>query len=57
MLLFFFLDNLLILLDSCNMIAQLFNSTAELVMPTGTQTNEANAETQTVKTKISKCPT
>ena len=28
------------------MIAQLFNFTAELVMPTGTQTNEANAETQ-----------
>ena len=29
------------------MIALIFNPTAELVMPTGTQTNEANAEIET----------
>ena len=43
------------------MIAQIFIPTAELVIQTGTQTNEANAqietETVTVKTKISKCST
>ena len=43
------------------MIAQIFNLTVELVIPTGTQTNEANAEIQTqpvtVETKISKCLT
>ena len=43
------------------MVAQIFIPTAELVIPTGTQTNEANAgiETQqvTVETKISKCST
>ena len=40
-------------------IAQSFIPTAELVIPTGTQTNEANAEIETqpvtVETKISKC--
>ena len=39
--------------------AQIFIPTAELVMPTGIQTNEANAEIETqpvtVKTKTSKC--
>ena len=42
-------------------IAQVFNPTAELVMPTGEQTNEANAEIETqpvaVKVRISKCST
>ena len=28
-------------------IAKIFNPTAELVMPTGTQTNETNAEIKT----------
>ena len=36
----------------------MFNPTAELVIPTGTQTNEANAEIEmqpiTMETKISK---
>ena len=40
---------------------QIFVPTAELVIPTGTQTNEANAEIETqqiiVETKISKCST
>ena len=39
------------------MIAQMFNPTAELVMPIGTRTNEANGEIETqpltVKTKTS----
>ena len=39
------------------MISQIFIPTAELVIPTGTQTNEANAEIETqpvtVETKIS----
>ena len=43
------------------MIAQIFNPTAELVIPTGTQTNEANAEIErqpiTVEVKIIKCST
>ena len=43
------------------MISQIFISTADLVMPTGTQTNEENAEIETqqvtVQTKISKCST
>ena len=37
----------------------MFIPAAELVMPTGTQTNEANAEIETklvtIETKISKC--
>ena len=43
------------------MIAQLFIPTAELVIPTGKATNEANAESEkqpvTVEAKISKCLT
>ena len=43
------------------MIAQMINPTAEIIMPIGTQTNEANAEIETqpvtVETKISKCST
>ena len=41
------------------MIAQIFIPAAELVIPTGTQTNEVNAEIETkpvtVEIKISKC--
>ena len=43
------------------MIAQMFNPTAELVIPTKIVTNEANAEIETqpvtVETKISKFST
>ena len=43
------------------MIAQIFILAAELVIPTGTQTNEANAEIETqpviVEVKISRCST
>ena len=43
------------------MIAEIFNPTAELEIPTGTESNEANAEIETqpvtVGTKISKCST
>ena len=43
------------------MAAQTYNPTAELVMPTGTQNNEANAETEIqlviFEAKISKCST
>ena len=43
------------------MIAQIFIHTAELVIPTGTPTNEANAEIETqpvtVETKIRKFST
>ena len=43
------------------MIAQIFNSTAELVIPTGTQTNETNAEIESqpviFEAKISKFST
>ena len=43
------------------MIGQIFNPTAELVMPTGMQANEGNAniETQqvTVEVKTRKCST
>ena len=39
--------------------AQIFNSTVELEMPTGTPTNEANAEIEkqplTAETKTRKC--
>ena len=41
------------------MIAQIFNPTAELVIPTGTPTNQAKAEIEThpvtAETKIIKC--
>ena len=43
MLLLLFLDNWLILFDSCIECTN-FIPTAELVMPTGTQPDEANAE-------------
>ena len=43
------------------MTIQIFIPTAELVIPTGTQTNKANAEIETkpvtFETKISKCST
>ena len=43
------------------MVAQFFIPTAELGMPTETQSNEANSENETqpvtVKTKISECST
>ena len=43
------------------MIAQNLIPTTELAIPTGTQTNETNAEIETqtvnVQTKISKCST
>ena len=43
------------------MITQIFIPTAELVMPTGAQTNEANAEIKTkpgtVEARTSKCLT
>ena len=43
------------------MIAQVFVPTAEFIIPTGTQTNQANAEIETqpvfVEVKISKCST
>ena len=50
-----YLTNLFLTTLFCNhlyflipaIIAQMFISTEELVIPTGTQTNEANAETET----------
>ena len=55
LLLLFFIIDLYFLIPA--LIAQIFNPTAELVIPTRTQTNEANAkiETQqlTVEAKIS----
>ena len=43
------------------MIAQIFNPTLELIVPTGTQTNKENVEIETkaviVEAKISKCST
>ena len=56
----FFFDNWLklILLISV-LIAQIYNTTAELVMPIRTPTNESNAEIEkhhlTAETKIRKC--
>ena len=42
-------------------IAQIFNPTVELVIPTGTETNEVNAEIEiqvvTAEVKISNCST
>ena len=56
---FFFIIDLYFLIPA--MIAQMFNPTTELVILTGTQTNEANAEIETqpvtVETKISKYST
>ena len=37
------------------MIARIFVPAAEFVIPSGTQTNEANAEIVAVETKISQC--
>ena len=53
----FFINDLYLLIPA--VIAQSFIPTAELVMPTGRQTNEANAEieTQIVIAKVSKCLT
>ena len=55
-----FLNKWLILFNSGSDCTN-FIPTAELVLSTGTQTNEANAEIQTqpvtVETKISKCST
>ena len=57
LLLFFFIIGFYFWIPA--VIAQSFIPTAELVIPTGTQTNEANAEIKTqpvtVETKISKC--
>ena len=57
MLFLFFINDLYFLTPA--LIAQSFISTAKLVMPTGTQTNEVNAEIETklviIETKISKC--
>ena len=56
---FFFIIDLYFLIPA--VIAQIFIPTAELAIPTGTQTNEANPEIQTqlviVEAKISKCLT
>ena len=52
---FFFIIGLYVLISA--VIAQVFNPTAEVVMPTGPQTNEANVEierqTVTVEARIS----
>ena len=45
LLLLFFIIDLYFLIPA--LIAQIFNPTAELVIPTGTQTNEANAKIET----------
>ena len=56
---FFSIINLCFLIPA--MITQIFIPTAELVMPTGAQTNEANAEIKTqpgtVEARTSKCST
>ena len=45
----------------CAVIVQTFDPTAELAIPTGPQTNEANSEIETqpvtAEAKISKCST
>ena len=55
--LFFFIIDLNFLIPA--VIVQIFIPTAELVIPTGTETNKANTEIETqpviVETKISKC--
>ena len=55
---FFFLLKLIYIFLVPAVIAQVFIPTAELVIPTGTQTNEANVEIETqlvtAETKISK---
>ena len=56
---FFFIIDLYFLIPA--VIALIFLPTAELVIPTGTQTNKANAEIETqpvtIETKIKKCST
>ena len=56
---FFFIIDLYFLIPA--VIEQIFILTAELVIPTGTKTNEANAEIQmqavTVETRINKFST
>ena len=56
---FFLISDIYFLIPA--MIAQIFIHTAELVIPTGTPTNEANAEIETqpvtVETKIRKFST
>ena len=58
-LLFFFIIDLSFLISA--VISQIFIPTAELIIPTGTQTNEANAEIGTrpvtAETKIIKSST
>ena len=55
----FFIIDLYFLIPE--VIGQIFTPTAELLMPTATQTNEANVEIETqpviVEAKISKCST
>ena len=59
LLLFFFVIDLYFLIPA--MIAKMLNPTTKLEIPIGTQTNEANAETETqpaiVEARISKCST
>ena len=59
LLLFFFIIDLYFLISAVN--AQIFISTAKLVIPTGTQTNEANAKIKTqavtFETKIGRSST
>ena len=54
---FFFIIDLCFLLSA--MFAQIFIPTVKLVKPTGTQTNEANAEIETqpviIEARTSKC--
>ena len=56
---FFFMIDLYFLIPA--MVAQIFNPIAEIVIPTGTQTNDANAEIKTqlviVEDRISKFST
>ena len=50
---FFFIIELYLLIPA--VIARIFVPAAEFVIPSGTQTNEANAEIVAVETKISQC--
>ena len=60
MLLLLFINNWLVTFNSCSDCTS-FIPTAELIIPTGKQTNEANAEIETqpgtVEAKISKTST
>ena len=61
MLLPYFIDDWLILFDSCSYFTQNFNPSAEVVITIGKRTNEANSEIKTqpvtAEAKISKCST